>query len=443
MYRHRAAHAATPLRRTPSLSLTSDPADTIVLRAAAACDHRGLLAAPARLTLRREGRRLTLLDLAEDTGRGGLPRGAAVLELPHGAIMPALVNAHCHLDLTHVGPLPHDPSAGFVAWVDRVRHLRATDPEAIAESVRGGVELSRAGGVAAVGDVDGSVGPRKEPHAARTLHGSPLGGLSYLEFYAFGPRARSGVEAALDVALGADVPCGLSPHAPYSVAASAYLTAAERWPGRLMTHLAESPEEADFIRDGAGEMARFIEGLGLLDDAARRDLAGAEHSLDIVEPALRAAPGRWLVAHVNDCPDRVLDALRATGTSVAYCPRASAYFDAPGRFGPHRYRDLLAAGVNVCLGTDSIINLDTPGRISPLDDARLLARRDGADPRTLLAMLTLHGAAALGLDPARYELSPGSIAGLAAVDIGPARGGETLPAIFHESGPVRWLDCTA
>jgi 5-methylthioadenosine/S-adenosylhomocysteine deaminase len=78
-------------------------------------------------------------------------------------------------------------------------------------------------------------------------------------------------------------------------------------------------------------------------------------------------------------------------------------------------------GVNVALGTDSILCLDTPDRLSVLDDMRFLYQRDGTDPRQLLAMGTVAGARALGVDPALVALAPGPSAGVIAVDVGGAR----------------------
>ena len=118
--------------------------------------------------------------------------------------------------------------------------------------------------------------------------------------------------------------------------------------------------------------------------------------------------------HVNQCSDEDLAILAEARTKVVYCPRASAYFGADRHFGPHRYRDMLAAGIEVALGTDSIINLpsgilDEAGLgLSTLDEARFLHARDGADPDTLIKMITTHGSRVLGFDDALVTLSEGS-----------------------------------
>src|SRR5258705_6003495 len=62
-----------------------------------------------------------LLGVGENAVHHPLAPAALRVERPGGVIIPGLVNAHAHLDLTHVGPHAHDPEEGFVSWVDMVR----------------------------------------------------------------------------------------------------------------------------------------------------------------------------------------------------------------------------------------------------------------------------------------------------------------------------------
>jgi cytosine/adenosine deaminase-related metal-dependent hydrolase len=61
---------------------------------------------------------------------------------------------------------------------------------------------------------------------------------------------------------------------------------------------------------------------------------------------------------------------------------------------------MLTAGLPVALGTDSALVIGDSPTISVLDEMRFLWRRDGTDPMHLVAMATVHGARALGIDPA-------------------------------------------
>ncbi len=178
------------------------------------------------------------------------------------------------------------------------------------------------------------------------------------------------------------------------------------------------------------------ERLGIWDEAMLEEIGCGKHPVEHLREVLSTAA--FIVAHVNDADDAAIATLARTRTTVAYCPRASAYFGAERRFGAHRYREMMAAGVRVALGTDSMVNLDTPGRLSVLDEMRLLYRRDGVDPRVLLEMGTANGAAALGLDPAWFRLgTPGRIAGL--VEWRRQRGGDPLTRVMGSAGGVELL----
>ena len=344
-------------------------------------------------------------------------------------LMPGLVNAHTHLDLSHIGPVPHESGDGFVKWVDHIRASRRSDDAEIADAVRLGVALSIAGGTVAVGDIAGAPGGRLTAAPARALGASGLAGVSYLEFFGIGKSAAGTVERLSSFVRdqlatirhdlqGTLVRFGLQPHAPNTVDLSVYRWAAAIARSHdlpLSTHLAETPEERRFIAEGTGPQREMLERLGVWDDSILDRVGKGQHPVEHLLPVLSEQP--VLSAHVNDATDRAIALLAQTRTPVVYCPRASAYFGAADHFGPHRYRDMLAAGVPVCLGTDSIVNLDTPDRISVLDEMRLLHRRDGTDARTLLAMSTVRGAAALGLDPGLVSLSPGPILGLIGIPI--------------------------
>jgi cytosine/adenosine deaminase-related metal-dependent hydrolase len=381
----------------------------VLIEAAGLADARGnetRPGQPGRLLVDISGDQPAVLDVPA----GDAPRHS----LPDAVILPALVNAHTHLDLTHVGPRPYDPGGGFVGWVDMVRAERA-DAD-VREAVRRGVELSLAGGVVCVGDIAGV----RSTIPVEVLRDSPLSGVSFVEFFGTGGAQDEvcGHITALrdDVELRASgIRLGVQPHAPYSAGRRVYQHACGTGLP-VATHLAETPEEREFVRDAQGPLRTLLERLGVWDPAILEEigmgLAPVEHIAGIV--------GRHpvLAAHVNDCDDRALDLLATSNITVAYCPRASDYFGHHDVFGPHRYREMMDRGIRVVLGTDSIINLP-PGtdRISTLDEMRFLHRRDGTPAADLLRMGTTDAAAALGEAPDRFSLVPGPVAGLVSVDV--------------------------
>lgn len=409
------------------------------INAQAAADGAHVLAAPASLLveLRAEpdaaGWHSRLLAIGRPVEVDVHPAASApsliTVERPASVLIPGLVNAHTHLDLTHLGAMPHDPSGGFVSWVERIRTGRRTDPSEIAASVRLGVASAAASGTVAVGDIGGAVLGRPNLAAWQALRDSGMRGVSYLEFFAIGnaiDRALSALAGVFDggeghVAADRGAALGLQPHAPNTVALRGYHEAVEmagRGRLRISTHLAETPEERQFVMHARGPQRELLERLGIWSDDILVDVGHGRHPVAHLADVLRQAP--MLVAHVNDADDDAIDTMATTGTSVAYCPQASEYFAAAKHFGPHRYRDMLAAGVNVAIGTDSIVNLPTgnDGRaeLSVLNEIRRLWRRDHTDPVLLLRMATLNGALALGLPPEPFRLSVGRpLAGLLAV----------------------------
>lgn len=380
----------------------------------------------------------------------GAPEPGQVLDRSTAVLIPGLVNAHTHLDLTAIGPRPHNPDAGFVPWVNMVRESRPCEPTAIHAAIRLGVQRSLAGGVVAVGDILGAAKGMPTTAGLAALCESPLSGVGFIELFGIGTRTRGAIATLTSLVRelaawppGARIRPGLQPHAPNTVSLPLYeacASAAARDDLPISTHLAETPEERTFIADGQGPQRDLLEALGIWDESELAHIGKGAHPVDHLAGVL--ARTRMLVAHVNDATDGAIATLSRSGASVAYCPRASAYFGAPARLGPHRFRDMLDAGVNVCLGTDSIINLDTPDRISPLDDARLLARTTDTPVRTLLAMMTINGAHALGLDPARYAFTVGHpIAGIVGVHIGAGFGTDPAVAVLAEQTPPELLLC--
>jgi aminodeoxyfutalosine deaminase len=440
--RHR-THADAAMNASPS---HSTPGAIFRANAAAACDATGLIIRPASILAQVQSwptLRILALGRPDEIDPHPAANSAQVLNFPNSILTPAFANAHTHLDLSHIGPQPHDPTRGFVPWVDMVRSRRHTDPPAIADSVRRGIDLSLASGVVAVGDIAGAPAgiPNLTPY--RTLLDSPLRGVSYLEFFGIGTtidRAKDRITAAVSEAAPTQTihslfQLGLQPHAPNTIDLRLYQWAvetAQRNNLPLATHLAETPEERDFIAHARGPQRQFLERMGIWHDSILDHIGQGRNPVRHLANILSQA--HFTVAHVNDADDAAIEVLARTQTSIAYCPRASTYFGAETHFGPHRYQDMLRAGVNVALGTDSIINLpadpadSSRATLSTLDEARFLYHRDVTDPLTLLQMITLNAATSLHLHPSLFRLQTHhDIAGLLAIPCHPGR----LPEFLH------------
>jgi cytosine/adenosine deaminase-related metal-dependent hydrolase len=141
-----------------------------------------------------------------------------------------------------------------------------------------------------------------------------------------------------------------------------------------------------------------------------------------------------LLAHVNYCDDSEMQLLARGKASVVYCPRTHQYFNHP----PHRWREMLAAGINVAVGTDSCAS--SPD-LNLLDDLRLLHEiAPDAPPTTLFEIATIRGARAVQMQEEIGSITVGKRADLLAFQV---KSSDPLREILESHGmiPQRvWTD---
>jgi cytosine/adenosine deaminase-related metal-dependent hydrolase len=369
----------------------------------------------------------------------GVPESAKVLDFPDQLLIPSLVNAHVHLDLTHIGPQPRPAEMGFADWADGIRQNRATSDKAIAASVERGIELAIAGGTSILGDIAGG----RSLMPFERLGASGLRGVSYFEVFGIGKRQCDAAEfiGSIDAAAPKDnqqVRFGFQPHAPYSCGLDVYRAAA-RTNRPIASHIAETLEELQFVDQGQGLLADLLKRIGVWDDTIQ---ALHQHPLDLLEEILSATP--VMAAHLNYIKDSHLDGLARWPVTVAYCPRASAYFGHPhGDWPGHRYREMLDRGVNVALGTDSIVCVpesnEPSQQLSVLGEMRFLHARDATDAQLLLKMGTMNGAQGLGFDTELVTMRNGPCAGILAIEVDRRDSRKPLEQALSNNKPPRWL----
>ena len=344
--------------------------------------------------------------------RGGSER---IRNVGDTILMPALVNAHTHLDLSHLeGKL--EKGAEFSQWLKYVARARAF---ALFEgrSIRKGISNTTDGGAAAVGDISVS-GKSAVFLRKRGLDSSVV----FLE--AIGPDPAKAVERAdelrdriIFLQQKDTVRIGISPHAPYTVSAELFqrcLAIAHEYGLPLAIHTAETASEVEFLLKGTGKLRALMDTYHLLPPdwkpPGRTPVAFLRH--------LGALERRPLLIHCNVLDDADVEAIARSGCPVAYCPRSNAFFRRTG----DSLKLLLDAGVKVALGTDSFASNES---LSMLDEMHFLRQRyPELDGETILDMATANAAAALGIEHGG-ALREGMPADIVAVRPGP---GDTLPA---------------
>jgi aminodeoxyfutalosine deaminase len=343
-------------------------------------------------------------------------------------LLPALVNAHLHLELSHMrGRVPG--GEGLAAWIGRFVAARSEvraqgAPEAMAEAA----QALRAAGVAAVGDVSNTLASL-EPLARAGLCGTV-----YHEVLGF-PRDRFEryLQAARAERAVRPRPPGLrvfeSPHAVYSTNREALLALLRAGPCSI--HLAEDPAEREFCRDGAGPFRRLLEGFGAADIDALRVAGRSAAAWAVRDGGLGADR---LAVHCVDLDGEDLALLAGCGATAVLCPRSNLAIS--GLRPP--LPALLAAGVPLAVGTDSLASSPS---LSPLAELALLRREFPDVPAARLLPLAWNGAA-VGA-PHVGRLVPGPAPGLLAAPLDGARPADPFQHLLDRFGaeerPLTWL----
>ncbi len=384
-----------------------------------------------------ENGRVTVSDgRIASVAKAGTPREDEI-DLGDVALLPGLINAHTHLSLSYLHEkIPFDGS--FTDWIERLVGLRreAADSSIEDESLREGLELSRQAGVVAVCDI------AYDTRAVERWRETGIHTFGCLEtlgmFTSAGDDPLASIESLVtttpptgaNAGQHAQLSCvGVSPHAPYSTSPELYRRAiamAGRTGCLLTTHLAETREERQFLRDGTGPFRRLLEKWNLWDGSFEPPGCSPVRYAD--ELGLLAV--RPLLAHVNHVDDEELELLHHSRSHVVYCPRTHAFFG----HDPHRYPEMFACGINVCIGTDSLASNTS---LSVLDEIRFL--RANGSPLTdhaLLEMATIHGARALRCEHELGTLYPGKRAELIAVPLDHASTNDPLADLLRSEQPV-------
>lgn len=348
-------------------------------------------------------------------GRGRPADFADDEQLGDVALMPGLVNAHTHLELSYL----HDevpPASEFVTWIRNVMAARRQrpDPRAadIVDAIDRAIVESRASGTAVVGDVSNTL-VTFEPLARSAL--AAIVFYELIRFNAPDPRALVDAATAEIEALAPTewVRASLAAHAPYSVAPlvlRAIREAVDRDALRpCSVHLCESAEETEFLRTGLGSWRRLLEDVGAWDPAWTPPGVSPVQFLD--ETGFLGA--NVLAVHGVQMTLDDLGRLKARGTTLVTCPRSNGHTGA----GAPPIQDFYDAGVRVAIGTDSLASSPDLNVFAELATMRALAP---AVPATaLLESATIEGARALGFDADYGTIEPAKRARLIAVDLSP------------------------
>jgi len=333
-----------------------------------------------------------------------------ILDLGEVILLPGLVNAHCHLDYTNMaGQLP--PPRTFTDWIPLIMAAKAAwNYSDYARSWLNGAHMLLRTGTTTVADIEAVPDLLPELWDA-----TPLRVFSFLEMT--GIRARTNPKIVLrevvekmDSLSHPRCSASLSPHAPYSTLPELLRSSAKIARDRnrrITSHVAESEQEFEMFMHARGRMFDWL-------TRNERDNSDCGLGSPVAHLDRNNMLGENLLAvHVNLLAPGDAGLLAEHRVHVVHCPCSHDYFRHPA-FPRRRLAD---AGVNLCLGTDSLSTVRKTGQDNPelnlFQDMRQLAASDPSiSPLNILRMATVNGAKALGLAGQIGELSENSFADL-------------------------------
>lgn len=427
-------------------------------------------------------------DRVQRIGRQA-PPDVEVEDLGDVALMPGLVNAHCHLEFSGQKRPVGRAGVTLPDWIRQVIEKRPSAKK-IGKAIADGLEESLRYGVTTIAEIS-----RTETEAYRSAGYSPRLVLLQESIGFSQARAQSALNAAearleelatltrpSDVAgnghaasangangyangyanghgyetnghdyngqgpngygLNGSSPkpspryrLGVSPHAPYTASPQLIrelvsLAATRRMP--VAMHLAESPEELQLLAEGRGPFQQILEERGMWDPWV---IGRGSAPLDYLRMLTRAP--KSLVVHGNylDYTELAMIARQAGAMSLCYCPRTHAHF----KHRPYPLTQALELGVPVCLGTDSRASSPDLSLLSEMRE--VAARHPNVPAETILRMGTLSGAEALGLEDVG-AIRPGAMADLVSVPLpknAKGRPDELLAAMLRSDEDVEYV----
>jgi cytosine/adenosine deaminase-related metal-dependent hydrolase len=344
-----------------------------------------------------------------------------ILDLGEQALLPGLINAHCHLDYTCLrNKIP--PKKSFVDWIRAINAEKATlSPKDYIASINDGFAQVRRFGTSTIANL--TAFPELIPKIQ-----SPIRTCWFPELIDIRTpeRANELVDEAIESvgrARSPGVPWGLAPHTLFTASRELFRRCeqvAQRDNVLLTTHLAESREETQMFRDASGPLYEFLKNIGrpmddcgnktplerFLDSIGRGDSPNRPRAIEVDRPY-----HSWIVAHLNELAERDFDLLEKSAPKfhIVHCPRSHNYFG----HSPFAFERLRALGFNVCLGTDSLASNE---RLSLFDEMRAFQKNyPDVSPKEILEMVTVNPARALHQEDRLGRIRPGLCADLVAI----------------------------
>ena len=332
------------------------------------------------------------------------------VQLLNGILSPGFVNAHCHLELSHMrGRIPE--KTGLVDFVFKVVTERHHPEEAILQAISDAEDEMLKNGIVAVGDICNNTLtiPQKKKQCLHYYNFIEASGWLPSVTETRFERARQ----LYDQFLTANAPlsttkCSIVPHAPYSVSDNLWQAIQPYFENKTVTiHNQETAFEDEFFTHGTGDFTRMYE-LMKIDNSHHRPTKRS--SLRSYFDKLLIAKNIILVHNTFTKEEDIHYACQLpTANCQPYfclCINANQYIeDAVPPIELFRQNNC-----NIVLGTDSLASNRS---LSIADEIRTIRKHfPSIALEEILGWATLNGARALDMDNTLGSLEKGKKPGI-------------------------------
>ena len=353
------------------------------------------------------------------------------VELEGCTIVPGLVNAHSHLELSAL-KWRMEPTGSFTTWVRNLMRAReAVRPSDAMNSAIKALEEMYETGIAALHDVGNSwfLSGILASFRKNDTPMPPVLGFSVLEIISPLERERQNISAMLAhedsrQGPGQEIRRSFSAHAGFTVAPET-IRDIKGWTREhalpFSIHAAESPEEIEFFARGSGPIAELLRERGHWPlDWSSLGPTPVTHldALGVLDP-------HTILVHCVHLDRRDMEIIRSQGAWACLCPRSNTFIGV----GEPAVAQLFSSEIKICIGTDSLASND---RLSMWHEMKALSSMAPAvDPARMMAAATISGAEALGMEGILGSLERGKLAKMALVKGSPQKGRELYDWLVH------------
>lgn len=319
-----------------------------------------------------------------------------------GILSPGFVNAHCHLELSHMkGMIP--PHTGLQEFVKQIVALRQVEAEAIQEAIVAAENEMVSNGIVAVGDISNTLDTLEQ----KAKH--HLAYYSFVELYDLDPiRAHDKIIAGIEIQKQFQENCiraSLVPHAPYSVSPRLWTLLSEHFESHTISmHNQETADENDFFKTKTGSFLGMYERTKVSLDFFEPT---GKSSIQSVLPIFKNATTSILVHNsFTNAEDIQAVKNQMPNTFWCLCPNANQYIEQT--MPPIEL--LRSEKANIIVGTDSYAS---NWSLNVLDELKTIQQYHTHIPLAeMLQWATLNGARALQMDKHLGSFEKGKKPGL-------------------------------